>query len=177
MAKTKDQKKQLVEAYSSKITNAKAIVILKAKGVTPNEVNEFKKNIFDFGAEINVVKNTLFKIALKNSELEEEKDLDFGEHSVVFMSEDIITPSKELKKFIENTKQNKDTFKIEIISGFIDGTKLTKEQAIELSEMPDKSQSISMLLGILDNPLSSVVNVIEDPVRSIISIMDQAFKE
>ena len=43
--------------------------------------------------------------------------------------------------------------------------------------MPDTKTSVAMILGILDNAMSSVVNVLEDSPRSIATILDLAFKD
>ncbi len=176
MAKTKANKKDLIDRYKELIENSKSIVIVKTKRTTPNEVNEFRKNIFDHDSKFHVVKNNLFKIALKDKEYEVVDSLDFGEHAVLFTSEDIVTPSKELKKMIEETTVDKDQ-KVTIVGGYLDGEMLTVEQAISIADTPTMEESIAMILGILDQAMSGVVNVLEDPTRSYVTVIDQAFKE
>ena len=176
MAKTKQDKKELLEKYKEQIANSKGIVIVKAQGVTPSQASEFRKELFDYGAEFHVIKNTLFKLALKESQLEEVDSLNMGSHSVVILKEDIVSPAKALKKFIEDTKVAKEEI-VEVVSGFLDGNKLSQEQAKELAEMPTKEESISMIMGILDNAVAGIVNVLEDAPRSYVTILEQAFKE
>lgn len=177
MAKSKTQKKEILNNYKSQIDSSRGLIVVKASGVTPNEVTEFRKEIHDFNSEFHVVKNSIFAIALKENELEEVEEAKTGENSVVYFGEDIVNPAKALKKFIEDTKIDKKTFKIEVLAGFLDGDKLNANQVVELAEMPDKEQSIAMILGIIDQAMSGVVNVLEDPVRSYATIIDQAFEE
>lgn len=177
MAKTKKEKVALKNKYVKEIKEAKAIVIVKPSKLTPNETNEFRMNVFDFNANFNIVKNSIFKLALKEAQYPEVKELENGEHAALFLSEDIVNPSKSLKKFIEATTSKDGSIKVEIVSGILDGVLLSKEQVSELADMPDFNGSISMILGILDNALSGVVNVLEDPTRSYVTILDQAFKE
>jgi len=167
----------LLESYKDQVQKAKAIVVIKPSKLTPNETNDFRKEIFDFGASLNIVKNTIFKIALKENKLPEISDLELGEHAVLFMGEDYINPSKALKKFAENTKTKAGDLKITIITGILDGQILSSEQVTELADMPSIQGSVSMILGILDQAMSSVVNVLEDPTRSYVTILDLAFKE
>ncbi len=177
MAKTKQIKKELALSYSKKLKESKGVIIVKPSKLNPNETNEFRKNLFDIDSQFNIVKNSIFKIALKDTNLPEVESLNGGEHAVLFMGEDIASASKALKKFSDNSKDKEGKSRIEIIAGILDGALLTKEQTIELAEMPDKNGSIAMILGILDQALSGVVNVLEDAPRSYVNILEQAFKE
>lgn len=177
MAKTKKFKRELLKEYTEMIQSAKAMVVLRAKGVTPNESNQLKREIFDQGSEYHVIKNTVFRIALQEANLSNEEVISEGEHAVVFMKDDIVTPSKALKAFMENVKDSESNSKAQIAFGFLDGSYLTGEQVSELAEMPDIQGSISMILGILDQAMSGVVNVLEDAPRSFVTILDQAFTE
>ena len=177
MAKNKTQKKGMIQAYKSKLNEAKSVVILRVAGVTPNEATELRNHLFDFDSSFNVVKNTLFKIALKESDLGEEASLENSEHAAVFMKEDIVGPSKTLKTFITAAIDEEGNNKVEIVSGYLDGEKLTREQVVELAEMPTKEGSIAMILGILDQAIAGVANVLQNPVQSYVSVIDQAFKE
>lgn len=174
MAKNKIQKKELLDEYMKNIQDSKGFIVLKPKGVTPNEANDFRKELYDFDSSLRVVKNTLFKKAVKESNIDLE--IDKGEFAVVFLKEDIVSPSKSLKKFIENSKTKEGDEKIQIISGVLDGVALTQDQVSELADMPDTKGSISLILGILDNAISGVVYVLEDAPKSVASILDQAFK-
>ena len=175
MAKTRKEKKVIMAEYNKSITDSKGFIVLKPTKLTPNEANDFRKEIYEFDSTLKVVKNSVFKRALKENNL--ELAIDKGEYAVVFLKEDIINPSKKLKKLIDDAELRKEEPKVEIISAVLDGNVLTKEQAIELSEMPDKEGSISMILGILDNAVSGIIYVLEDAPRSVVNVLDQAFKE
>ncbi|MDQ7021766.1 MAG: 50S ribosomal protein L10 [Candidatus Dojkabacteria bacterium] len=173
----KRSKKDLLETYKKTITDSKSLVIIRAKGLTPGESTNLRKKLYDFDSSFRVVKNTLFKLALKESEFEEEDSLNNYEHAVVFMGEDIVGPSKILNAFLKETKNKEGKPKAEVVSGYLDASKLSKDQVIELAEMPDKEGSISMIPGVLDQAIAGVANVLQNPVQSYASILDQAFKE
>lgn len=175
MARTKKEKVKMLDSYKKGIASSKGVIIVKPSRLTPNELNQFRRDLFDFGTTINFVKNSIFKIALKDANLPEIEDLNMGEHAVIFLKEDIASPAKFLKKFIESTTSKNGETKIEIVSGILDNVLISKEVVIELSEMPDIKGSISMILGILDQAIAGVANVLEDPVRSYVSILDQKF--
>jgi large subunit ribosomal protein L10 len=144
--------------------------------LTPNEVNEFRKEVYDFGASFTIVKNTLFKLALKDAGIE-GLGVDGGEYSILFLGENYINAAKSLKKFIETAQTKEKESKITIVTGYLENSVLSQAQVIDLSDMPDIKTSVSMILGILDNAMSGVVNVLEDSPRSIATILDLAFKD
>ncbi len=172
MAKNKAQKAEMLAEYKEKLDQSMGIIVVTPTGLTPNEVNEFKQKLFKLGSSFNVVKNTLFAIALKEANLPELETLNEGPHAVVFVENDIAGSAKELKDFMKEYKT-----RLEIKSGILDGQKLTMAQVEELADMPTKDQSIAMIAGLLTNPLSGVVNVLEDSVRSVAIILDMAFSE
>jgi large subunit ribosomal protein L10 len=174
MAKTKAQKGELLKEYADILKNNKGLMVLRSTGLNPNQLSAIKKELYDFGSSFKVVKNKVFKLALKESSLDDSL-ITSGEHSVVYFGEDLVSPAKAIKKFIEDTKVDKE-FRVQFVGGVLDGVNLTKEQTIELAEMPTKQQSIGLILGILDNAMSSVINVLEDPIKGYASILDQAFK-
>jgi large subunit ribosomal protein L10 len=176
MAKNKQQKKELIDFYIKKLENTKCIVVVEPNKITPNEVNAFKKELFEHGASYHVVKNTLFKIALEKSNLPEIEELDSGMHAVLFTSEDYVSASKALKRFIDNTKERKKP-RIKIVKGILEGELMEKELVEQLADIPPVEGSVSMILGILDQAVAGVANVLQNSVQSYISIIDQAFKK
>lgn len=177
MAKTKKQKVILLEEYKQKLKSHKGFIVVRPKKITPTEISELKKELFKFDSSINVVKNSIAKLAIKENNLPEVEDLNGFEHAFLYLGEDIVNPIKTIKKFIQDTKSKDGNTKFEIITGILDGELISKETVVDLAEMPDVRGSVAQILGILDNAISSVVNVLEDPLRSYVSVLDQAFKQ
>ena len=73
MAKTKQEKKNLIESYTENLNGSKAFFIITPTEITPNEVNELRKKLHRENSTFVFVKNTLFKKALQNIE---KKDID-----------------------------------------------------------------------------------------------------
>lgn len=176
MARTRKEKTAMLDSYKGLISKSKGMIVLKTSGITPNEANALKKELFDVDSEYHVIKNNIFKIALSESNLGAVESLDLGSHSVLFFSEDIVSPSKFLKKFIEDVNVD-GKLKVELAGGFLDGNSLNIQQLKDLADMPSKEQSIAMVLGILDQAIGGVINVLQNPVQSYASILDQAFEK
>lgn len=173
MAKTKKQKEAIVEEYLSKISESKAVLIVHPKKVSANEAVELKKKLSGLDSSFNVIKNTLFKLALEKASLPTFEELEGGANAVVFSGEDVTSVAKLLSEFSKETKEER----LAAGPGIMDGAVLSAEQVKELADMPPKEVIIAQIAGILQNPMVGVVNVMQDSVRSITYVLDQAFQE
>jgi large subunit ribosomal protein L10 len=172
MAKTKAQKNEMVESYKQKLAGRSGVIIIDHKGLTAAEVNEFKKTVLAIGGSFNVVKNTLFNIALDESGLPKLDIVKSGAHAAVYMGNDVAETAKTLQTFMKSVKD-----KMELRTGILDGQVLSAAQLSELADLPSKEQSVAMIAGVLNQSLAGVVNVLEDSIRSVAVIINQAFKE
>src|SRR5687768_6307405 len=100
MALSKEGKAKADEEYEVNIKEAKAMFIVSPKSVTPNEATKFKKALYENEASFNVVKNSLFRIALKNSNVGLE--LEEGENAVIFSGYKISEVAKLIATFISD---------------------------------------------------------------------------
>lgn len=171
MAKTKSQKQEMLAQYKKAIAGAGGVLVVNPTGITPNIINEFKRKLSDLGGEYHVVKNTIFKIALKESEQPELETLEAGSNAVIFAGQDIAATAKLLKAFIKDNAE-----KVEIAAGIYEGQALSAAQVADLADLPTKEQSVAMIAGLINQSLGGVVNVLEDSIRSIAIIINLAYE-
>lgn len=74
MARTKDQKKDMVKKYYEQIEQSKAFFVLEPNKLTANQAVELKKELFSFDSQYNVIKNSLFRLALQQAGIEIGKE-------------------------------------------------------------------------------------------------------
>lgn len=165
MAKTKQQKKELVTTYRGFLENARSVYVLKPNGVTANESVQLKKDLFNVGSSYNIVKNAIFKIALKEEGLPEISELDKEEHAVVFVQDQITEAAKIINDFA------KETEKLEIQAGILDKNAITGVQVKELAELPSKEVLLGQLLNVFNAPLTGILNVMNGNTRSLVQVL------
>ncbi|MBN1915424.1 50S ribosomal protein L10 [Candidatus Dojkabacteria bacterium] len=171
MAKTKDEKKQSVAEYRDRLRLSKAVYLIEPKGITPNEATELKKALFNLNSQFNVVKNSLFKLALKDEGMDLDEDLLDGPNAAVFTSEQSLSEAaKIISKFI------KDSEKGEIKGGILDGKFVSKDQVEALANLPSREQLLAQVVGTMYAPVSGFVNVLAGNIRSILYVLN-AVKE
>jgi len=166
MAKSKEQKKQILKDLADKISKAKSIIFTKFNGLTVKENQELRKELFAVNSEYYVAKKTLLDLAFKDLKITNLKIKDFiGQISVVFGYGDEIIPAKTIDKF----KKDKEG-KIEFISGILENKLITGTIVSELAKLPTKQELYSRVVGSINAPISGFVNALAGNLRSLVYV-------
>lgn len=144
-----------VQNLAEKIKDAKAVYLTDYKGLDVSQMSQLRKKIQEAGGQLEVVKNRLFKLALKKSEQVKDEDLELtGPTAILWANQDVISP---LKALVEFAKENSlPTLKIGIFEEEIIG----KEKMQELAEIPPRNQLETRLVGNIYAPLFGLYNAL-----------------
>jgi len=163
-----------VADLTEKSTKAKSIVIAEYHGLNSNLVNELRAKIRETGAEMQVAKNTLVKIALGESGYDVknvEEDLD-GPNATIFAYEDPITAIKALFDF---AKTNNELPKVK--AGFIEGQFADAQKMEEVSKIPSKEVLMGQVVSGLKSPIFGIVGSLGGISRKLVYVMDAISKK
>lgn len=166
MAKSKDQKKAAVTEYRDWIKASKAIYFITPSAITPNEATKLKKELYTLDSQFNVIKNSLFKLALEDEGLTLDESVFEGPNAVVFTTDKMSEAAKVLSKFI------KDTDKAAVKGGILDGRIIAKEQVEALASLPSREQLLAQVVGTMNAPVSGFVNVLAGTMRSFLYVLN-----
>lgn len=165
MARTRKYKEQLVDSYRASLAKTKSVFIIKPSGVTANESVQLKKDLNSIGSNYNIVKNSLFSIALEREGLPAIEELKQEEHAVVLAEENVTEAAKIIHKFA------KDTEKIVIQAGILDGKHITGSDVINLANLPSKEVLIAQALSMFNSPMTGLLNVINANTRNLVFVL------
>lgn len=141
---TKVEKNALIESLSAEFQASNAIIVCDYKGLTVKELEVLRAEMRAQNAKVQVVKNTLASIALKNSNVEA---LELKENNIFLWSEDQISLSKVVCKF-----SNSVGGKLVIKSGYFEGELVDSKHIEAVSKLPSKEELIGMLLSVWTAP-------------------------
>ncbi len=110
---TKIQKNEIIEALTEEFKASGAIVVADYKGSSHKALEELRNSAREADAKVQVAKNSLVNIALKNAELPE---LELTGTNIFVWAEDQIAACKVADKF---ATANEETFVIK--TGIIEG--------------------------------------------------------
>ena len=76
MAFTKDEKQKMLEQYEGWLTKSQAVFMLQYSKMSMKDVNDVRAKAREVGAEMHVVKNTIFGILLEKLGMDGKKLLE-----------------------------------------------------------------------------------------------------
>lgn len=165
------QKAKTIEQAKDWYARSAGVVFTDYRGLKVKEFQKLRSELAAKGAEIHVIKNTLFRIAAGDDAALLPDELHNGPTAVAFIYEN---ETENAKVLVEYAKASK-TF--EVKGGFIGGKVLSAQQVEELSKLPPREVLIAQVIGAIAAPLTHLVGVIEalyaDPIRVIGAVADK----
>jgi large subunit ribosomal protein L10 len=174
---TKQDKEQSVLEIKEKLDRASSIYLTDFSGLTVAESNSLRDELFDAKVEFKVLKNTLVKKALEqsdgkfNAQSEKLNEHLKGPTGIIFAFDDPVTPAKIIKKFYD--KVEKPKLKLALVENIAYESK----QLNQLASLPTKPEIISSIIGSLHAPISGIVGSINAVIRDLSSIIEEVAKK
>ncbi|MEZ4659865.1 MAG: 50S ribosomal protein L10 [Caldilineaceae bacterium] len=166
MAITRQKKEELVAEYKEQIANASAMVFTDFRGVSVAQVQALRAKVGENNAKYMVVKNSLFELALSESDGNALAEKLGGPNGVLFLGEDIGKGVTALKDWIKSAQI------VQITGGLLEGSTLNATQAEALADLPTKEQTLSMILGAISAPSGQLVRTINAPAASLVRVIN-----
>ena len=168
---TKEFKNEKIEYYKKQFENAKVAIVADYRGLSVEEITELRRGLQAKEADLTVTKNTLCKVATKDTGYEAIAELMQGPTAVAFGYGDEVSAAKILAKFIKENKKG------EILGAVLEGKVLSAAEAKKLASMPSKEELYAKILGSINSPASGLVysinGVMSALVRAIAAVRDQ----
>lgn len=167
MAKSRDQKKQLVAEYKELLQNSDGFVAVENGAMSASSASQLKIKLKRESAIARVVKNSLFKIAIDDLKMPVElKDFQ-GSVLITFYKVDPVTPAKILADSI------KDNDQVDFKFGWVDGTVLNSDRVKVLSTLPSKEELLAKMLGSSVAPIKGFMTVSNGPLTGFVRILSE----
>ena len=161
----REEKNQEIKELKERFQKATLTLLTDYKGLKVNEMNQLRKELRETSAELKVLKNTLAKVAIQDTELKVLEEY-FKETVAVVTSEtDPVGPAKAIFKFAKEFK------KPEIKVGFLDGKVMQTAEVEALSKLPSREDLLSKLLGSMQAPAQNLVNVLAALPRQLVTVL------
>jgi len=151
---TKAQKAEVIEKLTAEFKATEGIAICDYKGLNVASLEDLRNRVREVDGNVQVVKNTLANIALKNAEKE---GYELSDTNVMVWSEDQLTLAKVVAKFAGD---NKDLFAIK--QAYLDGEFKGADDLIALSKMPGREELLGMLLSVWTAPLRNMATGLDN---------------
>ncbi len=157
----KERKNQEIESLKHNLETNQALFISKYQGLNVEKFSLLRRQMRGTGALLKVFKNTLSKIAFKQTYAESLSEFLDGPNFLIFTN-DPLAGSKVLSKFAQENPDN-----IEIKAGFYQ-TVLDKSAIITLATLPTKDVLIARFMSVIKSPEIRLVFTLKSPVIKLI---------
>lgn len=143
---TKTQKAEIIEVLTSEFKDAQAVVLCDYKGLTVSDLEDLRSIARAKDARVQVVKNTLATIALKNVDLE---GIEIKDTNIFVWGEDSVATSKVVSDF---AKKNENFV---IKSAYIDREASDAAKVEAFAKLPGREELLGMLAATWMAPVAN----------------------
>ncbi|MGB2552994.1 50S ribosomal protein L10 [Campylobacter sp. MOP51] len=143
---TRSEKSEIIAKLEAEFKENEAIIVCDYRGLNVKKLEVLRNAAREQNVKVQVVKNTLANIALKNA----DKDGMSLKDTNIFIWGDQLSATKVAAKFEET---NSELFKIK--TAHIDGEVASVEKVKALSKMPSRDELIAMLLQVWNAPIQN----------------------
>lgn len=166
--KSREQKQKDLNALTEELSNSKSAMVIGFNKVTVAKDQEFRNQLRTAGAKFQVVKNTIARLAVKDSDYAGVGDQFKEMSAIAWTDSDPVVLSKTISKFV---KDNKDfyTFK----AGVVEGKVVDFSQVESIASLPSKEELIAKLLFVLNAPAQQIASVINAVPRNLAVVIKQ----
>ncbi len=162
------KKIEKVQEITEKIKGAGAVYFSDYLGLNVAQVNELRSELFEKDVKMQVVKNTLILLALKELGYDVEKGAFLTGSTALIYGKDPVAPAKIL---IDFKKKLKDLKKPDVKALIFEGELCGKEKVDQIAELPSMEVLMSTLLGGLQSPMQKVLGCLQSPMRDLLGVL------
>ncbi len=162
---SRERKQAMVEYYRDLVGKSQGIVLASYSGLRVKDVERLRRKVRDLGGEFHVVKNRLVRLTLKEAGLTVTDEALQGATAVGFAPEDPLAVAKAIVDF------SKETDKIKVKGGVVNGVAYDAAQMVRLADMPPLPALRAQLLGLLNTPATRLATLLVTPARQLATVV------
>ncbi len=151
------EKQFISQEYLGRLNNSPFFIVVDYQGLKVGPITELRKRLNKAGAEMHVVKNSIFRIAAKDAGIADLGGPLTGQLAVVTGQRDVSAAAKVVKTFSSEFEKPKIKF------GFLNNQRLEAATVVQLADLPSLDVLRAKLVGLLNTPATRLVQMINTP--------------
>ncbi len=159
------EKKILTQEYLARLNASPFFIVVNYQGLKVGHLTELRKRLQKAGAEVHVVKNSIFRIAAKEAGVGDMNGTLAGQLAVVTGQKDISVAAKVVKTF------GAEFDKLKIQFGYLNNQRLQQAEILTLADLPGLEVLRSKFLGVLNAPATKLVVLLNTPATQLARVL------
>lgn len=159
------EKQNLTKEYLARLNSSPFFIVVDYRGMKVSQLTELRKRLYGAGAEVHVVKNSIFRVAAKEAGIADFNAALAGQLAVVTGKRDISTAAKVVKTYGTEVDRLKVQF------GYLNNQRLEQADVITLADLPSLDVLRGKLLGLFSAPASTLVRLLNTPASQMARVL------
>ena len=159
------EKQILTKEYLTRLNASPFFIVVGYSGLKVAHLTEFRKRLRQAGAEVHIVKNSIFAIAAKEAGVTDLNGSVAGQIAVVTGKKDISAAAKAVKNF------GAEFDKLKVKFGYLNNKRLAEADLMTLADLPSIEVLRSKLLGVLNAPATKLVVLLNTPATMLARVL------
>lgn len=159
------EKEAFVSHIREELTNSSIVVAVnRTSGITVEEMTKLRKDMHKAEANLKILKNTLARIAIKDSVLDSMDKYLEGPTGLAYSN----NPVGLAKAISDFAKANE---KLTILGGVMDGKAISSETISELASLPSMDELRAKIIGLLTAVATKIVRTVKEPSARVARVI------
>jgi large subunit ribosomal protein L10 len=159
------EKQNITKEYVARLNASPFFIVVNYKGLNVAHFTELRRRLTKAGAELHVVKNSIFRIAAREAGVGELNGALAGQLAVVTGKRDVSTAAKVVKSFGAEFDRLKVQF------GYLNNQRLEQADLMTLADLPSIEVLRGKLLGLFNAPAQTLVRLMNTPASQMARVL------
>src|SRR5215831_14810431 len=159
------EKQSLTKEYLTRLNASPFFIVVNYKGLKVSHLTELRKRLTKAGAEVHIIKNSIFRLAAKEAGVADLNGNLLGQMAVVTGQRDISTAAKVVKTF------GSEFDKLKVHFGYLQNKRLEQATIMTLADLPSIEVLRGQLLGVLNAPATKFVRLLNTPASQLARVL------
>jgi large subunit ribosomal protein L10 len=159
------EKKETVASMNEAFNNSTSVVVSLYQGITVAQMTELRRNSRASGTKFKICKNSLLRLAVKNTPFEELTNLFSGPTAIAFAN-DPVAVSKTMVEYSEKCD------KLVILGGMIDKATINVDNIKILAKLPPLDHLRAKIIGLLNAPATKIACILQAPAGQVARVIN-----
>jgi large subunit ribosomal protein L10 len=160
------KKQEAVEVMREMAEKSAGIYLAEYKGLSVKDVSLLRRAIAKQGAEMVVIKNRLFKLAVDGTPAQPLVEYMTGPNAAIFCLEDGIAPAKTIQDFARTHEV------VKWKGGFVEGSLIDAKGMVRIAELPSKPEILAGVVGAVAGPVNGFVGLLGTLVSDLVFTLE-----
>ena len=159
------EKQYISTEYLNRLNASPYFIVVDYRGLKVGPITELRKRLNKAGAEMHVVKNSLFRLAVKEAGVADLGATLTGQLAVVTGQRDVSSAAKVVKTFSAEFDKPKIRF------GYLKNQRLETADILALADLPSIEVLRANLLGVIMAPATMLATIINTPATQLARVL------